>query len=57
MNIKQRLKALEQVQTGTLGELPMIVSDDCTDEEIKRLERNGRKPYRESDAALIEEFI
>ena len=57
MNIKQRLIALEQVKTDTLAELPMIVSDECMDEEIKQLQRNGRKVYRESDAALIEEFI
>lgn len=57
MNIKQRLIALEQVKTYTLAELPMIVSDDSTDEEIKQLQRNGRKVYRESDPALIEEFI
>lgn len=57
MNIKERLKALEQVKTDTLAELPMIVSDDCTDEKIKQLQRNGSKVYRESDSALIEEFI
>jgi len=57
MNIKQRLIALEQVKTDTLAELPMIVSDDSADEEIKQLQRNGRKVYRESDPALIEEFI
>jgi hypothetical protein len=57
MNIKQRLIALEQVKTYTLAELPMIASDDSTDEEIKQLQRNGRKVYRESAPALIEEFI
>jgi hypothetical protein len=57
MNIKQRLIALEQVKTDTLAELPMIVSDTFTDEEIKQFQRNGRKVYRESDPALIEEFI
>lgn len=57
MNIKDRLKALEQTRTGTLSELPMIVSDETTDEAIKQLQRNGRKVYRESDPELIEEFI
>lgn len=57
MNIKQRLIALEQVKTDTLAELPMIVSDATTDEAITKLQRNGRKVYREGDAALIEEFI
>ncbi|WP_334108282.1 hypothetical protein [Methylobacillus sp.] len=55
--IKERLKALEQTRTGTLSELPFIVSDTCTDEELKQLQRNGRKVFRESDPELMEEFI
>ena len=35
----------------------MIVNDNCTDEEIKRLQRNGRKVYRQNDEALMDEFI
>lgn len=54
--LNNRLKALEQ-RTDPLGELPLIVSDECTDEAIKQLQRNGRKVYRESDPELIEEFI
>ncbi len=55
-NYDQRLKALEQ-QAEPHRELPMIVNDKCSDEEIKRLQRNGRKVYRESDPELMEEFI
>lgn len=57
MNIKDRLKALEQTRTGTLSELPLIVSDETTDKAIEQLKQNGRKVYRESDPELIEEFI
>ena len=57
MNIKERLKALEQQNTWAVGELPMIVNDKCTDDEIKQLQRNGRMVYRTSDTSLTEEFI
>ena len=57
MNIKERLKALEQLNTVALRELPMIVNDICTDEEIKQLQRIGRIVYRYSDTSLIEEYI
>lgn len=54
--IEQRLKALE-LRTDTLSELPMIIDDTCTDAELERLKRTGRKAYRSSDENLIEEFI
>ena len=56
-NYEQRLKALENIHDNALGELPMIVNDNCTDEEIKRLQCNGRKVYRQNDNALMDEFV
>jgi hypothetical protein len=57
MNLKSRLTALEQVKNNTLAELPMIVSDNVTDEEITLLQRNGCMVFRKNDAALYNEFI
>lgn len=54
MNMKERLKTLEQLSTGALGELPMIVDDMCTDDEIKQLKHNGCMVYRYSDTSFIE---
>ena len=57
MNLKNRLTALEQVKNDTLIELPMIVSDNVTDEEILLFQGNGRMVFRENDVALFKEFI
>jgi hypothetical protein len=57
MNLKNRLTALEQVKNDTLIELPMIVSDNVTDEEILLFQHNGRMVFRENDVALFNEFI
>jgi predicted molibdopterin-dependent oxidoreductase YjgC len=57
MNLKNRLTALEQVKNDTLIELPMIVSDNVTDEEILLFQDNGRMVFRENDVALFNEFI
>lgn len=51
-----RLKALEVVKDPR-GELPIIVSDDCSSERIAALQLKGYKVFRESDPNLIEEFI
>ena len=55
--MKERLKALEHLSTGALGELQLIMNEKCADEEIKQLQRKGRMVYRDSDTSLIEEFI
>jgi hypothetical protein len=57
MNLKSRLTALEQVKNDTLTELPMIVSNNVTDEEILLFQGNGRMVLRENDVALFNEFI
>jgi hypothetical protein len=57
MNLKNRLTALERVHNDTLIELPMIVSDNVTDEEILLFQGNGRMVFRENDVALFNEFI
>ena len=53
--LNDRFIALEL--THTQCELPMNVNDKYKDDEIKRLQRNGRMVYRTSDTSLTEEFI
>jgi len=54
--IAQRLEALEQCNNPS-GQLPFVVLDTCSDEELERLQRNGRKVFRFSDPKLFDEFI
>lgn len=54
--IEQRLKALEQ-RNSPSGQLPFVVMDSCSDEEIERLQCNGCKVFRMSDPKLFDEFI
>jgi len=54
--IAQRLEALEQ-SNNPLGQLPFVVLDTCSDEELERLQCNGRKVFRFSDPKLFDEFI
>lgn len=55
-SLDARLLVLEQ-RTDRTGELPAVVPDDCTDEEIARARRTGRKVFRESDPAFVDEFV
>ena len=54
--LNDRFIALEKL-TDTQGELLIFVNDKYADDEIKRLQRNGRMVYRTSDTSLTEEFI
>jgi len=54
--IAQRLEALEQCNNPS-GQLPFVVLDACSDEELERLQRNGGKVFRFSDPKLFDEFI
>jgi len=56
VRIEQRLKALEQCNTQS-GQLPFVVLDTCSDEELERLQRNEGKVFRFSDPKLFDEFI
>ncbi|MBK6294576.1 MAG: hypothetical protein IPF55_09960 [Rhodoferax sp.] len=56
--LDSRLLALESIDVGDHAkQLPTVVPDDTTDQELARLRRDGREVCRESDPAFIELFF
>lgn len=55
--LKRRLLALEACDNYQASQLPEVVADDTTDDEMARLRKHGRKVYRESDPEFIELFV
>lgn len=54
----RRLEALERaLPTAGPRPLPMVVPDATTDANLARLQQQGRKVFRESDPAFIDQFV